>query len=165
MPPSLNTKYFINWNNLKIAHCENRRYLGLLAVWTSRKNFMSMFQWTNKNESNMAPINCSLWIYQCECRMSKNKRHVMFWNWTYISEYDSTTTYQLWLTREGKFSCQKELVGDIPRTVRYVITKSFVNYFGSQFKWGSTTSGPLNMRFYGLSIINIEDFTCIIDAD
>lgn len=43
--------------------------------------------------------------------------------------------------------------------------KSYVAKFGQKFKLGDIANGPGRIRFYGLDIIQLDDFSSMIDGD
>ena len=58
-----------------------------------------------------------------------------------------------------------KIVDDILITGVYKHVKAFLHGFNSKFALGTVVSGPGNLRFYGLNIVQDEDMSCSINAE
>lgn len=58
-----------------------------------------------------------------------------------------------------------KMVDDILATGQDDVLKSFVTDFGGPFALGEIMHGPGQLRFFGLNIVQHEDFSCSIDGD
>lgn len=58
-----------------------------------------------------------------------------------------------------------KIVDDLLITGETNVASKFIECFNRKFKLGTIVKAPGAMKFYGMSIIQLEDFSCTIDAD
>lgn len=58
-----------------------------------------------------------------------------------------------------------KIVDDILVTGDTDMVDKFITGFNSKFKFGTVVHGPGNLRFFGLNLVQNEDYTCEINAD